>query len=154
MAAIARSATGSFRDALGTLEQLVTYSGARIELADVLAVLGVADEQLLSDAFDAVQSGDARAALQAVARCAEGGRDAGSFTRDLEARARELMVVQTLGEVPAELSLTPEIDERLHDQAQRIGPRRGGAHARPAGRALWRPHAPAPTRARSWSWRW
>ncbi len=77
VAAIARSATGSFRDALGTLEQLVTYSGTRIELADVLAVLGVADEQLLSDAFDAVQSGDARAALHAVARCAEGGRDAG-----------------------------------------------------------------------------
>ncbi len=122
VAAIARSATGSFRDALGTLEQLVTYSGAKIELPDVLAVLGVADEQLLSDAFEAVQAGDARAALLAVARCAEGGRDAGSFTRDLEGRARELLVVQTLGDVPPELSLTPEIDERLRAQALRIGP--------------------------------
>jgi DNA polymerase-3 subunit gamma/tau len=121
VAAIARSATGSFRDALGTLEQLVTYSGTSIELPDVLAVLGVADEQLLSDAFDAVQQGDARAALLTVARCVEGGRDAGSFTRDLEGRARELLVVQTLGEVPSELSLTPEIDERLYAQAQRIG---------------------------------
>ena len=121
VAAIARSATGSFRDALGTLEQLITYSASKIELADVLAVLGVADEQLLSNAFDAVQSGDSRAALHAVARCAEGGRDAASFTRDLEARARDLLVVQTLGEVPAELSLTPEIDERLSAQAQRIG---------------------------------
>ncbi len=122
VAAIARSATGSFRDALGTLEQLVTYSGSHIELPDVLAVLGVADEQLLCDAFDAVQAGDARAALLAVARCAEGGRDAGSFARDLEGRARELLVVQTLGDVPPELSLTPEIDERLHEQARRIGP--------------------------------
>jgi DNA polymerase-3 subunit gamma/tau len=121
VAAIARSATGSFRDALGTLEQLLTYSGAQIALEDVLAVLGVADEQLLSDAFDTVQQGDARGALLCVARCLEGGRDAGSFTRDLEGRARELLVVQTLGEVPSELSLTPEIDERLHDQAQRIG---------------------------------
>ena len=130
VAAIARSATGSFRDALGTLEQLVTYSGTQIELADVLAVLGVADEQLLSDAFDAVQSGDARAALHAVARCAEGGRDAGSFTRDLEARARDLLVVQTLGEVPSELSLTPEIDERLAGPGTACGRRRGGADAR------------------------
>ncbi|MFZ1153391.1 MAG: DNA polymerase III subunit gamma/tau [Solirubrobacteraceae bacterium] len=121
VAAISRSATGSFRDALGTLEQLVTYSGAHIELADVLAVLGVADEQLLADAFEAVQGGDARGALLTVARCAEGGRDAGSFIRDLEGRARELLVVQTLGEVPSELSLTPEIDERLSEQAQRIG---------------------------------
>ncbi|MGC2374455.1 MAG: DNA polymerase III subunit gamma/tau, partial [Solirubrobacteraceae bacterium] len=122
VAAIARSATGSFRDALGTLEQLVTYSGATVELSDVLAVLGVADEQLLSDALDAVQAGDARGALLAVARCAEGGRDASSFTRDLEGRARELLVVQTLGEVPSELSLTPEIDERLRAQAERMGP--------------------------------
>ena len=122
VAAIARSATGSFRDALGTLEQLVTYSGTQIVLGDVLAVLGVADEQLLSDAFDAVQDGDARGALLTVARCVDGGRDAGSFMRDLEGRARELLVVQTLGEVPAELSLTPEIDERLRKQAQRIGP--------------------------------
>src|SRR5207247_2805224 len=40
-ALIARSATGSFRDALGTLEQLVTYGGPTIELDSVLAVLGV-----------------------------------------------------------------------------------------------------------------
>jgi DNA polymerase III subunit gamma/tau len=122
VAAIARSATGSFRDALGTLEQLVTYSGTRVELADVLAVLGVADEQLLSDAFDAVHTGEVRGVLLAVASCSESGRDAGSFTRDLEGRARDLLIVQTLEEVPAELSLTPEIDERLLDQAQRIGP--------------------------------
>ena len=46
LAAIARSATGSFRNALGTLEQLVTYSGSEIALEDALAVLGVADGAL------------------------------------------------------------------------------------------------------------
>jgi DNA polymerase-3 subunit gamma/tau len=120
IAAIARAATGSFRDALGTLEQLVTYSGQRIELADVLAVLGVADEQLLTSAFEAVHAGDARETLLTVARCLAGGRDASAFMRDLEARARELLVVQTLGEVPSELSLTPEIDARLAEQAARV----------------------------------
>src|SRR5437660_7836592 len=40
IALIARNATGSFRDALGTLEQLVTYAAdQRIQPADVLAVL-------------------------------------------------------------------------------------------------------------------
>ncbi len=120
IAAIARAATGSFRDALGTLEQLLTYSGGRIELADVLAVLGVADEALVSGALDAVHGGDARETLLAVERCLRGGRDASSFMRDLETRARELLVVQTLGEVPAELALTPEIDVRLREQAERI----------------------------------
>ncbi|HZU59878.1 MAG TPA: DNA polymerase III subunit gamma/tau, partial [Solirubrobacteraceae bacterium] len=52
---IARHATGSFRDALGTLEQLVTYaSGRRIEPADVLAVLGVSDSEQLFEAVDAI----------------------------------------------------------------------------------------------------
>ena len=47
VALIARSATGSFRDALGTLEQLLAYSGSEIALDDVLAVLGAADADLL-----------------------------------------------------------------------------------------------------------
>jgi DNA polymerase-3 subunit gamma/tau len=120
VAALARAATGSFRDALGTLEQLVTYSGRQIELADVLAVLGVADASLLAEALDAVAAGDARRALKALEQCVEQGRDAGSFASDLEVRSRELLVVQTLGEVPAEIALTPEADAALRAQAERI----------------------------------
>ncbi len=120
VAALARSATGSFRDALGTLEQLLAYSGRTIALDDVLAVLGVPDAQLLERAVDAVAAGDARTALLALAECAEAGRDAASFAAGLQARARELLVVQTLGELPAELALTPDSDARLVEQAARV----------------------------------
>src|SRR3712207_1588586 len=64
VALLARHATGSFRDALGTLEQLVTYSGASIALDDVLAVLGVADADLLFEALDAVASQIGRASCR------------------------------------------------------------------------------------------
>jgi DNA polymerase-3 subunit gamma/tau len=120
VAALARHATGSFRDALGTLEQIVTYSGREIALEDVLAVLGVADARLLEETVDAVAAGDAARALRTLEECVEQGRDAGSFASDLEVRARELLVVQVLGEVPAELSLTPEADAALSAQAQRV----------------------------------
>jgi DNA polymerase-3 subunit gamma/tau len=120
LAALARAATGSFRDALGTLEQLLAYSGPQIALEDVLAVLGVADAELLEKTVDAIGAGDARAALTALEECVEGGRDAGSFASDLEVRARELLVVQVLGEVPPELSLTPESDAALQAQAERV----------------------------------
>jgi DNA polymerase-3 subunit gamma/tau len=120
-ALIARSATGSFRDALGTLEQLLAYSGQAILLEDVLAVLGAADADLLFGTVDAVAAGDARSGLLAAARLAESGRDVGRFFGDLEAHARALMVVQTLGgEVPPELAVTPEQDERLREQASRV----------------------------------
>ena len=128
---LARHATGSFRDALGTLEQLVTYagsdpddaSGASLHIAteDVLAVLGVADADMLFDAIDAIAAGDSRAALLAAARLAQSGRDALGFVRDLEAHARDLMIVQTLGDVPVELQITPDRDARLAEQASRIG---------------------------------
>ncbi len=121
IALVARGATGSFRDALGTLEQLLAYSGSSIVLDDVLAVLGAADADLIFGSIDAVSAGDARSALLAAARLAESGRDIGRFFGDLEAHARALMVVQVLGEVPAELRVTPEQDERLAAQAKRVG---------------------------------
>ncbi len=120
VAALARSATGSFRDALGTLEQLVTYSGTEIAVEDVLAVLGVADARLLEETVDAVATGDAARALRALEECVGQCRDASSFASDLEVRARELLVVQVLDELPPELSLTPEADAALSAQAERV----------------------------------
>jgi DNA polymerase-3 subunit gamma/tau len=119
LALIARHATGSFRDALGTLEQLVAYkSEERIQPDDVLAVLGVADDELL---FEAVKAGAERnpaQALRIAAKLAESGRDPGQVLRDLERYGRELLAVQILDEVPLELRVTPERDRRLAQQAK------------------------------------
>jgi DNA polymerase-3 subunit gamma/tau len=121
LALIARHATGSFRDALGTLEQLVTYAGdQRIAPADVLAVLGVADAEQLFEAVEAVIARDPAAALRAAARLTESGRDPGQLLRDLEVHGRELLTVQILDDVPAELRVTPERDRRLAEQAHAL----------------------------------
>jgi DNA polymerase-3 subunit gamma/tau len=121
VALIARHATGSFRDALGTLEQLLTYAGdERIVAADVLSVLGVADAEQLFEALDAVAAGDGAAALRAAARLTASGRDPGQILRDLELHGRELLAVQMLGEVPDEVRVTPERDLRLLAQAESL----------------------------------
>jgi DNA polymerase-3 subunit gamma/tau len=118
---IARHATGSFRDALGTLEQLVTYAGdAAITPQDVLTVLGVADTEQLFAAVDAVVARDPAAALRAAGQLASSGRDPGQVLRDLEVHARELLTVQVLGDVPAELRVTAERDQRLVEQGQTL----------------------------------
>ncbi|HEY6779809.1 MAG TPA: DNA polymerase III subunit gamma/tau, partial [Thermoleophilaceae bacterium] len=117
---IARSATGSFRDALGTLEQLVTYGGNAIKLEDVLEILGVADAELVLETADALADHSAREALQCVQRLSESGRDINQFMRDLAAHLRHLFVVQTLGEVPDSFSVTAEYTDRLAAQAARI----------------------------------
>jgi DNA polymerase-3 subunit gamma/tau len=121
VALIARHATGSFRDALGTLEQLVTYAGdEEISSADVLAVLGVADAEQLFEAIDAVIAHDPAEALRVAGRLTASGRDPGQLIRDLEIHGRELLAVQVLEEVPEELRVTPERDARLLAQAQTI----------------------------------
>jgi DNA polymerase III subunit gamma/tau len=117
---IARSATGSFRDALGTLEQLVTYGGKQVELDDVLDILGVADAELVLDTAEALAEGDPKNALLAVQRLSDSGRDFTQFMRDLSAHLRHLFVVQTLGEVPDSFSVTAEHTDRLANQAERL----------------------------------
>jgi DNA polymerase III subunit gamma/tau len=118
---IARAATGSFRDALGTLEQLVTYGGKQVKLDDVLEILGVADAELVLDAAEALCDRDPRGALLVVQRVSESGRDLTQFMRDLTAHLRHLFVVQTLHEVPDSFSVTAEHTERLAAQAERLG---------------------------------
>ena len=90
-----RSATGSFRDALGTLDQLVSYGGERIETDDVLAVLGIAEADVIRDAAAAIAAGDACACSRSAERLAASGRDVVQFGHDLLAHLRELMVTRT-----------------------------------------------------------
>src|SRR5919206_644341 len=118
---IARAATGSFRDALGTLEQLVTYGGREVKLDDVLEVLGVADAELILETAESLVEHDPKAALLAVERLAASGRDLTQFMKDLAAHLRHLFVVQTLGEVPDTFAVTADQTDRVAAQAGRIG---------------------------------
>ena len=115
VAAIARAAAGSFRDALGTLDQLVTYGGKQVATDDVLAVLGVADAELILAAADAIAAGDGRAVLEASERLRRSGRDVTQFGRDLLAHLRQLVVVRTLGERARLVRVTVADPERLRD---------------------------------------
>src|SRR5689334_23994932 len=114
-AMIARSASGSFRDALGTLDQLVAFGGETISTDGVVELLGVADAELLFDTTDALANADAKAALESVERLARSGRDPGQFARDLIAHLRQLLVARATGEVPDSFTVTvaqPRSEER------------------------------------------
>jgi DNA polymerase-3 subunit gamma/tau len=119
--AISRAAGGSFRDALGTLDQLVAYGGSPVETDDVLAVLGVADSELIFAAADAIADGNGNAALEAIDRLARSGRDVSQFMRDLVAHLRQLLVIRIADTVPEAFAVTAADEERLHAQAGRIG---------------------------------
>ena len=119
--AIARAANGSFRDALGTLDQLVAYSGTEIATDDVLAVLGVADAELIFRATEAIAAGDGAEALRVSAAISSAGHDPARFAADLVAHLRQLLVIATLGEIPDHFLVVAEQEARLSEQAGRLG---------------------------------
>jgi DNA polymerase-3 subunit gamma/tau len=121
VAMIARSASGSFRDALGTLDQLVAFGGNEVGLDEVLEMLGAADAELLFEAVDAVVAEDPKAVLLGVEKMARSGRDPSQFARDLLAHLRFLLVTQTTGEVPSAFVVTATDSARLQAQASTIG---------------------------------
>jgi len=121
-AMIARSASGSFRDALGTLDQLVAFGGDHVELKDVLEMLGAADADLLFEAVDAVIAEDPKGVLIGVEKMARSGRDPSQFARDLLAHLRHLLIAQTTGEVPTSFVVTATDTARMQAQASSIRP--------------------------------
>jgi DNA polymerase-3 subunit gamma/tau len=120
-ATIARSAQGSFRDALGTLDQLVSFNGPQVQLEAVLELLGAVDADLLFGAVDAVIAEDPKAVLLRVEEISRSGRDPSQFARDLLAHLRHLLVTQTIGEAPASFVVTATDAGRLTAQANAIG---------------------------------
>jgi DNA polymerase III subunit gamma/tau len=122
VAMIARSAQGSFRDALGTLDQLVAFGGNQVELKDVLEMLGAADADLLFEAVDAVVAEDPKGVLLGVEKMARSGRDPSQFARDLLAHLRHLLIAQTTGEVPTTFVVTATDTSRMQAQATAIRP--------------------------------
>jgi DNA polymerase III subunit gamma/tau len=125
---IARHSQGGFRDAIGTLDKLVTYAEGTISAEDVLEALGVTSSDLLFEITDIVVERHTAEALQFVQRLANEGTDYSQFIRDLLRHLRQLFLLQHLGEAASDaatlrtLGQTVELDgELFREQLQRAG---------------------------------
>ena len=92
--AIARASTGSLRDALSILDQLMAYGGGAISLEQVRGLLGTSAAQEVTALVDALIGGDLSGALRVVATVAHQGADLRQFARDLVERLRALLLLK------------------------------------------------------------
>ena len=149
---IARAAGGSFRDAIGILDQLATYSGGMITLQETLDILGIVQHDLLFEIVDLVHERDTQGALLFVERLSQGGTDYVQFMKDLLGHLRDLYVVKHTAETPGQ--------HRAARRAAGEAAQPGQASAHRPDRALHRPprRSPAGQSARApipgWSWSW
>jgi DNA polymerase III subunit gamma/tau len=118
--AIARAAGGSFRDAIGTLDQLATYSGGQISLEQTLDILGVVQHDLLLNLVDIVDARDTKDSLLFVEQLNQAGTDYNQFMKDLLGYLRDLYVVKHTEEAPSSIALSDEQLRMLRAQAGRL----------------------------------
>jgi len=118
---IARSARGSYRDAVSTLDQLSAATEKNVTVQAVLQLLGAVEEEALFRLLDLVVDSDTAGALMFVEELAAQGQDLGRVVTDLLEHLRHLLVVHHLGEAPASLPVTDETRERLRSQANQLG---------------------------------
>ncbi len=95
---IARAATGSMRDALSLLDQLMAYGGSVISVEQVRGLLGATESQEVLHLIDALIANDLAAALHVLTEVAEHGADMRQFTRDLVEQLRALLLMKASGD--------------------------------------------------------
>jgi DNA polymerase-3 subunit gamma/tau len=109
LAAVARAARGSMRDAESLLDQVVSFKSRGITEDDVAAILGEAGGARLAELVEAVRSGDAGKVLTAVGAIFAAGVDPAAFADQLLERFRALLAIKACGP-QADLVDLPEPD--------------------------------------------
>jgi DNA polymerase-3 subunit gamma/tau len=121
LALVARSARGSFRDAVSTLDQLAAATDGQITVQAVLQLLGAVEEEALFRICDLIVDRDTGGLLTFVEELADQGQDLARLVTDLLEHLRHLLLVQHMGEVPESIPVTDETRERLRSQANQLG---------------------------------
>ncbi len=95
--AIARAATGSMRDAMSILDQLMGYGEPQIPLSRVQSLLGATASREVETMVAAFAAEDVAAALSVINTIADQGADLRQFTRDVVSYLRGLMLLKSGG---------------------------------------------------------
>ena len=118
--AIARGAEGGMRDALSSLDQLVSFKGEKVTEEDALGVFGLVSRSALEGLAQAILRGDVGAILSSIEAFDSAGKNMRRLMSELLRHFRNLVVVQALGPNAKSLEATPDQVKVLAAQAQGV----------------------------------
>lgn len=101
---IAKSATGSLRDAENLLEQMTTYYGKEIGLHQVQAILGITGDQRARELVGQIVAGDVAGGVATINSVNSDGLDLRQFNREVVEYLRQLLLVKTGSEDAVDLT--------------------------------------------------
>lgn len=122
--AIARGAEGGMRDALSSLDQLISFKGDTVTEDDALGVFGLVSRSALENLAGAILKGDVAAILSSIEMFDSAGKNMRRLSGELLQHFRNLVVLQALGPNAKSLEATPDQVKVLVDQAKGIDPGR------------------------------
>jgi DNA polymerase-3 subunit gamma/tau len=99
LAAIAAAAEGSLRDSQTLLDQVLAFSGRKVEEKDVYEALGIAEEKTVLDFLEGLLAGDGTRCIRTIDELSGAGYDPKSFTREILTGLRNLAVLKTSPEL-------------------------------------------------------
>jgi DNA polymerase III subunit gamma/tau len=117
---LARAADGSYRDALGLLDQISTYAGGRVEVGDALELIGAPSRESVFELVDLMAGGDAAGAFELLGSTLDGPVDPEQAIRGLVAHLRYVCLLQQGARPRDEWAFSPEEVARLQAQANQL----------------------------------
>ena len=122
--AIARGAEGGMRDALSSLDQLISFKGDKVTEEDALGVFGLVSRSALEGLAGAILKGDVAAILSSIEMFDSAGKNMRRLSGELLQHFRNLVVLQALGPNAKSLEATPDQVKVLIEQAKDLDPGR------------------------------
>ena len=121
---IAALSDGGMRDALSSLDQLISFKGDKVTEEDALGVFGLVSRSALEGLAGAILKGDVAAILSSIEMFDSAGKNMRRLSGELLQHFRNLVVLQALGPNAKSLEATPDQVKVLIEQAQGVDPGR------------------------------
>ena len=120
LAVLAQAGEGSVRDSLSALDQAIACCGAKLNAADVRALLGTFSLESLEQVTEALAAGDSRRMLEVVDELERNGHNLQHFSRELARYFRNLLVARIGGMETRLVAASAEQRRKLAETAARF----------------------------------
>jgi len=118
---IARSSTGSMRDAESALDQIIAYCGKDITSQSVREVLGIIEEEVFFEFLEAIIKNETLKGIEIINRTSDLGEDASQFIKNLMEYVHNLSLAKVCQKEILNLKgIFTEDRERLLKQSKTI----------------------------------